>query len=70
MTMKGEAENKPRFNAIITALKGDYFPATLKVSVFLLNYYINKQYKSSSNEEREFNINKKCFLELNYCCCV
>lgn len=32
MTMKGEAENKSRFSAVITALKGDNFPATLKVA--------------------------------------
>ena len=31
MTMKGEAENKTRFHAVITALKGDNYPATLKV---------------------------------------
>lgn len=29
--MKGEAENKSRFSAVITALKGDNYPATLKV---------------------------------------
>jgi len=32
MTMKGEAENKARFSAVITALKGDNYPATLKVA--------------------------------------
>jgi len=32
MTMKGEAENRPRFHAIINALKGENAPATLKVA--------------------------------------
>jgi len=32
MTIKGEAENKTRFHAVITALKGDNYPATLKVA--------------------------------------
>lgn len=36
MTMKGEAENKTRFHAVITALKGDNYPATLKVSFLFL----------------------------------
>ena len=31
MTLKGEAENKTRFHAVITALKGDQYPASLKV---------------------------------------
>ena len=29
--MKGEAENRPRFHAIINALKGEHAPATLEV---------------------------------------
>jgi len=38
MTLKGEAENKPRFQAVITALKGDHYPASLKVaSLQLIN---------------------------------
>ncbi|XP_065668594.1 protein diaphanous homolog 1 isoform X2 [Hydra vulgaris] len=32
MTLKGEAENKTRFHAVITALKGDQYPASLKVA--------------------------------------
>ena len=36
MTMKAEAENKPRFIPIIEAMKGDQ-PAHLKVSFVLLS---------------------------------
>ena len=42
MTMKGEAENKSRFSAVITALKGDNYPATLKVLFhqnFIFSYF-------------------------------
>ena len=39
MTMKGEAENRPRFHAIINALKGEHAPATLKVITFCQPYY-------------------------------